>query len=210
MKKPINYWMEMFDPKELIPLIRVLREAGYLFEEVFLPFYLSSIWDLKVIIVGDEPPIDPDLNSLIPFGEDLEDMDMSPELKIIKESLPEPITNNRFDASMINWLDQGVMTLYAALTVRPFEPYSHMDLWEPAMKSFFYNISRRVKSLVFVFLGEHASKFADLIDMNGCHTVIHDLNPKEIVNQNSDYRYNFFHYIDWILERDHDTIDWYY
>ena len=125
--------------------------------------------NIKVVILGQDPYPEPGVATGLAFGVN-NGSKVQPSLNIMLRELqleyPEFMIDT-FDTSLESWANQGVLLLNTALSCKQFTPKSHTVIWHPFMSALIsilndFKITRKEQSsLVFVFLGQEASKFKD-------------------------------------------------
>lgn len=215
----LKQWMSFFSQNELLPILQYLdseysRGDNVLYpsrDNVFKAFKLCSPWDLKAVIVGDEPSCIKGESTGIAFGVRAGESP-GPLLKIFKNSIVNAENNYipYVDETLESWAKQGVLLINSSLTVEENNPKCHIDLWEPVMNSLFKSISERMFGIVFVLLGDYARKFERFIDSGKKHMVIKDEIPQYYIENGIDHKYMFFDAINiFINEWYKENIDWY-
>lgn len=136
---------------------------------VFSPFYWTSLQDLKVVILGQDPYTNPDYACGIAFSTN-------------KKSIPESLSNiyDRLCKTINGYVmpehgdlrplaSRGVLLMNSALTVVPGQPDSHSKIWKSFTAKLVKYISDNKRNVVFILLGGNAGDFRKYIDTNKHH-----------------------------------------
>lgn len=149
-------------------------------EDVFKAFEYTSFYDLKVIIIGQDPYHGPNqahgLSFSVNYG-----VKTPPSLtniyKELKSDLQIPMSNH---GNLSKWAKQGVLLLNATLTVRSGEPGSHQNKgWEQFTDSVIQLISKEKAHCVFLLWGNYARNKKALIDYDK-HLVLEAAHPSPL------------------------------
>lgn len=150
--------------------------------ETFRAFELTPVKDLKVVILGQDPYINPGeahgLAFSVPAGTTI-----PPSLRKIRKELVDDL---RLDASTLPqhgdltaWAKQGVLLLNTTLTVRRGASNSHSGVgWERFTDAVIAAISSELTGVVFVLWGSAAHEKAELIDVERHPTPITAAHPQ--------------------------------
>ena len=147
---------------------------------IFNAFNLTPFSNVKVIILGQDPYINPGqahgLSFSVPDG-----TPFPPSLRnIYKEmaddlGVPIPKTGN-----LTLWAEQGVFLLNAVLTVHAGESGSHAGKgWETFTDAAISALSKEKENLVFILWGNYAKQKARFIDTNK-HLIISSGHPSPL------------------------------
>ncbi len=138
--------------------------------EIFNAFNITSLKNLKVIVLGQDPYHGKEqahgLSFSVPNG-----IKIPPSLRnIFKElqtDLSIPISNN---GNLRPWAKQGVLLLNATLTVRKKEAGSHQKIgWENFTDKVIEKISKEKEGVIFLLWGAFAQRKSILIDAKKHH-----------------------------------------
>ena len=138
--------------------------------EIFNAFNITSLKNLKIIILGQDPYHGKEqahgLSFSVPNG-----VKTPPSLRnIFKElqaDLNVPVSPN---GNLSHWAKQGVLLLNATLTVREKEAGSHQKLgWENFTDRIIDKISKNKEGIIFLLWGAFAQKKSILIDVKKHH-----------------------------------------
>lgn len=133
------------------------------------------ISDPKVVIIGQDPYATPNLATGVGFATE-SGKRLPPSLRCIIESLErhfgetliEPSIDNigsklvNFDTTLSHWMTQGVMIMNSALTVKAYNPGSHIDIWEKFIRNLILHIDITYKPK-WVLLGKVAQNYSDIL-----------------------------------------------
>ena len=134
-------------------------------DELFGAFNITSLENLKVIILGQDPYHRKGqahgLSFSVPNG-----VKIPPSLrnifKELKADLNIPISTN---GDLKSWAKQGVLLLNTTLTVREKEASSHQKIgWENFTDKIIEKISKKKKAIIFLLWGASAQRKSILID----------------------------------------------
>ncbi|WP_423185607.1 uracil-DNA glycosylase [Alishewanella sp. d11] len=158
--------------------VKQQREAGKVIypgdSEIFNAFKLTSLEQLKVVILGQDPYHGPNQAHGLAFS-------VRPGVKV-----PPSLVNIYKELAMEyadfqppkhgflqSWAEQGVLLLNTVLTVEANQPNSHRLLgWEQFTDQAIRQISQHTEHVVFLLWGSHAQKKAKLIDAKRHHILI--------------------------------------
>ena len=138
--------------------------------EIFNAFNITSLKNLKIIILGQDPYHGKEqahgLSFSVPNG-----VKTPPSLRNIFKELQAdvnaPVSSN---GNLSHWAKQGVLLLNATLTVREKEAGSHQKLgWENFTNRIIEKISKKKEGIIFLLWGAFAQKKSILIDVKKHH-----------------------------------------
>ena len=147
---------------------------------IFNAFNLTSVHNLKVVIIGQDPYHGGGqahgLSFSVPKG-----IKTPPSLlniyKELKDDLSKDIPNHGY---LENWANQGVLLLNSVLTVEENKANSHKNIgWEEFTKSVIKSISLNKKNIVFLLWGNSAHKKEEFIDNNN-HLILKAAHPSPL------------------------------
>ena len=171
LKKP--YWADL---QRFVAKERVEHEVYPKPDQVFAAFRLTPFEDVRVVILGQDPYINPGEATGLAFA--------VPEGTRVPPSLRNILTELRSDldvaapSDLTGWARQGVLLLNTTLTVRRGGANSHSDHgWETFTDAVISTISSRKDRVVFVLWGGPARSKKRLIDTTR-HAVIEAAHPK--------------------------------
>lgn len=135
-------------------------------ESVFKALTLTSLEDIKVVILGQDPYHGPGQANGLAFSVN-EGVPLPPSLKNIFKELQSDLGGElRTNGDLSDWARQGVLLLNSSLTVIEGKPNSMAALWEPVTDEIISRLDERVSPVVFVLWGNNARKKKCLIKNN--------------------------------------------
>lgn len=150
--------------------------------QTFKAFELTPYDDVKVVILGQDPYINPGqahgLAFSVPAG-----VAIPPSLRNIRKELAADLGINLSDlpdhGDLTAWAEQGVLLLNTTLTVRRGKSKSHEGMrWETFTDAVIGAISAELTGVVFILWGGPAQKKARLIDLARHPAPIQAAHPK--------------------------------
>jgi len=144
---------------------------------IFNAFDACKLENLKVVILGQDPYINPNqamgLSFSVPDG-----VPKPPSLlNIFKELKKETGLEIPVSGNLTRWANQGVLLLNTVLTVRAGLSNSHQgEGWETFTDEVIRLISKEKENVVFLLWGSPARKKAELIDHNR-HLILESAHP---------------------------------
>lgn len=169
---------------ELALFVENERAAGMVFpaeEAVFRAFELTSLEDVKVVILGQDPYHNIGQAQGLAFSVP-EGMALPPSLKNIYTELSNDIPGFQYPKSgdLSGWAAQGVLLLNATLTVRAHEAASHQKKgWEVFTNQVIAAVSALHKDVVFLLWGAAAQQKANLLDADK-HLLLKAVHPSPL------------------------------
>ena len=130
--------------------------------DVFNAFKYTSLDELKVVIIGQDPYHKEGQAMGLSFSVN-KGVDVPPSLKNIYKELKRSIDGFKTPnhGNLTRWAKQGVLMLNMALTVKPGAPKSHMDKWDGFLNGIIDEISKNKRDTIFVLWGGQAIKIKD-------------------------------------------------
>jgi uracil-DNA glycosylase len=171
-------WEPVFNDLES-DLVRIRKEL------LNLKFYPTALqifaafqipFPPAVAIIGQDPYPQQGLANGIAFA--VPKKHHSPSLEIIFNEVA--VSNHdvayQGDETMMNWVNQGVLLLNSALTVKPGEPNNkaHVELWMPFMVKLVYAISSRT-TIPWCLWGDRARKLKTAIVLGPMFESVHPI-----------------------------------
>lgn len=167
-------WFDKLSPfllsEEFDKIINTLREEGKTrniyppANLLFRSFEECKYDNLKCIIILQDPYYQPGVADGIPMSCSRTKR-LQPSLQLFYDAINKTVYDRSIDPSrsynpdLTYLLQQGVMLLNTALTVRENEPGSHVKLWEPFTKFLFEEVLSSYNSgLPIMMLGKDAQK----------------------------------------------------
>lgn len=148
--------------------------------DYFAALNLTSIDQVKVVILGQDPYHGPDQAHGLCFSVPAE-VKLPPSLrniyKELQNDLGHPIAKH---GDLTKWAKQGVLLLNSVLTVEQSQAASHQGKgWEILTDRIIEVLNRQNRSLVFVLWGSYAQKKGQYIDRNR-HLVLEAVHPSPL------------------------------
>ena len=155
-------------------------------EMVFQAMRLTSLDNLKVVILGQDPYFNEHRLGSEAHGlcfSVRKGIPMPPSLRNIFKEINDSIYGGnqiRTETDLTDWADQGVLLLNASLTVIAKKPNSHADLgWHALTDDIIRTISEQKKNVVFMLWGSFAQKKTQLIDHTR-HLILQTSHPSPL------------------------------
>jgi len=149
-------------------------------ENIFRVFQETALSDVKVVIIGQDPYHNSYYDgSPAALGRAFAcdgQYRIQPSLtNIIKELESDIGPTMGFDYTLQHWVDQGVLLLNTALTVKAASPNSHASYWSNFTKLVMQVLDKK-DNLVFILWGKHAQKYRKYLT-NSTHKFIESPHP---------------------------------
>lgn len=179
------------------------------YEDIFNAFKLTSINDVKVVILGQDPYHEKGQAHGLAFSTP-EGRPIPRSLKnIFKEINQEygyPIPKS---GCLENWAKQGVFLLNTVLTVEEGNANSHSDCgWQIFTDNVIKILNNQTKPIVFLLWGKQAEKKEVLIS-NSNHLVLITSHPSPFSARRGFFGSNHFKLAnEFLKEKRNDEIDW--
>lgn len=149
-------------------------------DKVFTAFNQFELYDLKVVVLGQDPYHTVGVANGLAFSNAKADY-IPPSLRnIISEAesdLGGTVNSSTFWSEAL--AKQGVLLLNTALTVEENSPMSHHKLWETFTNFAIKQISEATEKVIFVLWGNHAQLYIPLIDQEK-HFIIKAAHPSPL------------------------------
>lgn len=177
-------------------------------DDIFNAIRLCSYADTKVVIVGQDPYINPGQAHGLSFSV-LPGARIPPSLMNIfcelRDELGCYIPNN---GCLIPWAKQGVLLLNSVLTVRRGCSNSHKDIgWEIFTDAIMRLLNQKDKSIVFLLWGARAKSKAYMIDPSS-HLILTAPHPSPLAGGGFFGCNHFVKANQFLYEIYPETIDW--
>ena len=132
-------------------------------EKTFSSFQLTSLNEVKLVIIGQDPYHGPNQAHGLAFSVQ-ENVPIPPSLKNIFKEISEDLKiEKRLSGDLTNWANQGVLLLNTCLTVFPGRPGSHSNLgWQEFTDSVIRAVNTK-DNIVFILWGSYAQKKKELL-----------------------------------------------
>jgi uracil-DNA glycosylase len=177
-------------------------------KNVFAALNLTRFNDVKVVIIGQDPYINPRQAHGLCFS--VESTEPPPSLKnIYKELMDDCGCSLPKGGNLTNWAKQGVLLLNSVLTVRAGMSFSHKGKgWEEFTHKIIELLSKREDPIIFLVWGSGARKILEDIDISR-HKVLFAAHPSPLSAQNGFFGCRHFSKANQILkEWNKPEIDW--
>jgi uracil-DNA glycosylase len=138
-------------------------------ENIFKCFQYFSIFETKVVILGQDPYHGPNQATGLCFGTDSKP---PPSLKNIAAELKRDTGIILEDYSLESWAKQGILLLNASLTVIQGKPNSHMNMWSKFTDLIINELNNLSTPIIFVAWGAFAHKKLLNIDTNKHYVIV--------------------------------------
>lgn len=170
-KEYINGYYNILDKnllKNILLSLSIKRKEDIIYPDnmsLFEAFYYCKYKDLKVVILGQDPY--PNKNATgIAFGNNINTIELSPSLNILKEAMLGVNINKNisFDITLQSIAKQGILFLNTALSVINNKPGSHLLLWRPFIIDFLNKLSLYDTGIIYLLLGNTAQTYEKYIN----------------------------------------------
>ena len=163
--------------KDTLAYVNNRREQGITVyppkDLVFNAFSATSLDDLKVVILGQDPYHGPNQAHGLCFSV-LDGVKTPPSLRNIFKELCQDIEGFSLpeNGNLSRWAEQGVLLLNTVLTVEKGQAHSHKHLgWEEFTDKVIQQINDHKSGVVFLLWGSHAQKKGSQIDRAKHHVL---------------------------------------
>ena len=176
---------------------------------IFNAFDKTSVNNLKVIILGQDPYHGPDQAHGLCFSVN-HNVKLPPSLKnIFKELQSDVGITAPVSGNLEKWASQGVLLLNSILTVREGEPGSHQNRgWEQFTDAIIRLLSMEKEGLIFLLWGRYAQAKEHLIDSQK-HFILKAAHPSPFSAYQGFYGCRHFSKTNEILKSTgREPIDW--
>lgn len=146
-------------------------------ENIFQAFIVTSLENIKVVILGQDPYHQPNQAHGLAFSV-LPEVTLPSSLRNIFQELKDDLQiDNGQNGYLIPWAKEGVFLLNTTLTVRHnnANSHSHYD-WNIFTDDVLAYLNEKKEHLVFILWGNNARQKKDLIDTNK-HLIIESAHP---------------------------------
>jgi uracil-DNA glycosylase len=154
-----------------------------LFDSLFYALQLTSLSQLKVILIGQDPYHNDGqamgLSFSVPHQQPL-----PPSLKNIFKELYDDLGIENTNGDLTSWAQQGIMLLNSILTVRAHQPNSHHQIgWEIFTQNLIEFILKfkndNLQKLVFIVWGSQSLKVIKNLNLTG-HLIVQSAHPSPL------------------------------
>ena len=214
-----NEWLEYLKPEFAKPYYKTLynfvkeeystREIFPPSDKIFSALEHTSIKDVKVVIIGQDPYHEPGQAHGMSFSV-LPGVKTPPSLQNMYKELNSElgcyIPNNGY---LVKWADQGVLLLNAVLTVRSGAANSHKGKgWEQFTDAVIRAVNAQDRPVVYLLWGSNARAKKALIN-NPKHLVLETVHPSPLSAYNGFFGCGHFKKANEFLKENGLTpIDW--
>ena len=214
-----NEWLEYLKPEFSKPYYRELynfvkeeystREIFPPSDKIFSALEHTSVKDVKVVIIGQDPYHEPGQAHGMSFSV-LPGVKTPPSLQNMYKELNTElgcyIPNNGY---LVKWADQGVLLLNAVLTVRSGAANSHKGKgWEQFTDAVIRAVNAQDRPVVYLLWGSNARAKKTLIN-NPKHLVLETVHPSPLSAYNGFFGCGHFKKAnDFLKENGLTPIDW--
>ena len=179
------------------------------YSDIFKAFTLTSLHDLKVVFLGQDPYQQKDVATGLLFGNKC--VPLSPSLEVIKEAVINyeiPRNLYTFDITLESWAKQGILLLNSSLTVEVNRAGSHTMIWRPFIAKLLENMSAINPGIIYVLFGSQAQTFTPYINPN--NTIIKVPHPAYYARLGTKMPYGVFTNISKLCEEKFgEPIQWF-
>lgn len=163
-KLPADYWQQVSAFMDKVYGEETVYPAR---ENVFAALETTALADTRVVILGQDPYINPGQAQGLSFSVP-SDTTLPPSLRnIFKELATDLEVEEPTDGDLHSWAEQGVLLLNAVLTVPAGKSNAHAKLiWETLTDAIISVVSEQEQPVVFILWGAFAQKKAKLITGN--------------------------------------------
>ncbi|MCH5182080.1 MAG: uracil-DNA glycosylase [Prevotellaceae bacterium] len=152
----------------LVDFVRSEYAAGPCYppgREIFNAFDLCPLYQVKVVILGQDPYHAPGQAEGLCFSVK-EGVPLPPSLQNIYKELHDDLgVEPPASGSLVRWARQGVLLLNATLTVRAHQAGSHQGRgWETFTDAAIRHLAATRSHLVFILWGSYAQRKAQFVD----------------------------------------------
>ena len=214
-----NEWLEYLKPEFSKPYYKTLynfvkeeystREIFPPSDKIFSALEHTSVKDVKVVIIGQDPYHEPGQAHGMSFSV-LPGVKTPPSLQNMYKELNSElgcyIPNNGY---LVKWADQGVLLLNAVLTVRSGAANSHKGKgWEQFTDAVIRAVNAQDRPVVYLLWGSNARAKKALIN-NPKHLVLETVHPIPLSAYNGFFGCGHFKKAnDFLKENGLTPIDW--
>jgi len=204
-EKPYFGYLKQFLLKE--------RQAGYVIyppgSRIFAAFDYTPFWDVKCVIVGQDPYHGPRQANGLCFSVN-DGQKKPPSLVNIFRELSNDLGHSiPYSGNLEKWAHEGVLLLNTILTVRAGQPKSHHGHgWEELTAEAISALSEKRDHLVFILWGREAQLKEELIDPDK-HLILKSHHPSPYSAEKGFFgNHHFSRTNEWLEDHGIDPIDW--
>lgn len=204
-EKPYFSYLRQFLLKE--------KQAGYVIyppgSRIFAAFDYTPFWDVKCVIVGQDPYHGPRQANGLCFS--VNDGQKKPPslvniFKELHDDLGHPVP---YSGNLEKWAREGVLLLNTILTVRAGQPKSHHGHgWEELTAEAIRALSEKRDHLVFILWGREAQLKEELIDTSK-HLILKSHHPSPYSAEKGFFgNHHFSRTNEWLEDHGIEPVDW--
>lgn len=119
--------------------------------------------EIKVVIIGQDPYHNPGEANGMCFSVP-SNFKVPPSLRNVFKELNRVYNIQRTDPNLIDWVQQGVLMINAALTVEKNAPGSHTKIWAQFTNNLIQWLNGNTSGVVYMLWGNFARGYSNLID----------------------------------------------
>lgn len=178
-------------------------------ENLFRAFALTSLSDIRVVILGQDPYHGVGQANGLAFSV-TKGQKLPPSLKNIYTEVKADVGCDFFDlGDLSSWARQGVLLINSTMSVRKGNPASHQKLgWERFSDAVIKNLSDQKQEIVFLLWGNYARAKKELINEER-HLVLESVHPSPFSARNGFFGCKHFSKTNEFLQKSHSvSIDW--
>ena len=172
---------------------------------IFNAFNHFNISDLKVVILGMDPYINPGeamgLSFSVPEGNKI-----PPSLRNIFKELKRTY-GERKSTDLTDWVKQGVLLLNTSLTVREGQSGSHLKIWEKFTADIINYLGNNCDGVVYLLWGNNAKTNGNYIN-KGKNLVLEHTHPSPLSRRLFEGNDHFIYCNAYLKTIGKDEIDW--
>jgi uracil-DNA glycosylase len=182
-------------------------------DNVFNAYRMSPLSQTKVVILGQDPYINPNQAMGLSFSIPDSNHTLPPSLGNIRREIEQNLYNGLlvdFNPDLTRWTKQGVFLLNTILTVDKGKSLSHKGLgWEQFTLETILKLNESKHPIIFLLWGNNAKAYGKYIT-NSNHTILEAGHPSPLsANKGLWFGCNHFSKVNKILkDRGEDEIEW--
>ena len=149
-------------------------------DKMYNAFDLTSLENLKVVILGQDPYHGPGQAQGLAFSTPANIKNPPSMVNILKEIKDDIGNSTCLDGDLTSWAKDGVLLVNAILTVEEGKPKSHHKFgWEIFTDNLIKFISTNCQDIVFILWGSSAIKKEKIIDKSK-HHILSGVHPSPL------------------------------
>ena len=177
-------WVEFFEKEEvqteIAKISAFLERNNHItiyppINQVFRAFYITSINDLKVVLIGQDPYHN---SNAVGFCFSVRPGNkVNPSLKNIYKELIMEDYKPHMNGDLLHWAKQGVFLYNMGLTVEKGCADSHTGEWYRFSELLIEYIVENTQDICWLLMGKRAQEIIPIIKKNKSHTVFKTSHP---------------------------------